>query len=750
MEDYKYLFKVVLVGNAGVGKTCLVRKFTQGIFPPGQSATIGVDFMIKTVKVDDDKIKLQIWDTAGQERFRSITQSYYRSAHAIVLVYDVSSQPSFDCLPEWLAEIESYANRRVLKILVGNKVDKGDDREVPERVGRDFSEVNNFDYFLETSALNSTNVDQLFESVATRLTKDMKASDQKYKAYKASQPSNQSINLLDRAQQQTSKSLWSGVSTMRYSPIRTFIRMSSVGRASLFAHAKTGGFAQPAPVLRNPYRDDPLLDRILKRLLPRADYDKVSHDLSKFGDRIVSEIDELGRQAELNQPRLEPYDAWGNRVDNLIVCKEWNRLKEICAEEGLISIGYDEKVDGLTRRLHQVAKLYLFSPSAGLSTCPMAMTDGCVKTLKTLGLYDNHRFSTETVNRLVSRDGKKAWTSGQWMTEKKGGSDVAGGCDTYAVQEKENFYRLYGYKWFSSAIDADVALTLARVVDKQGNAAEGTRGLSLFLLRIKDDNGHLNGIQMIKLKNKLGTKQLPTAELLLDGAQAEIVSDPGRGVAGIANMLNITRIHNSIASVAGMRRIISLARDYSTRRTVFGRLQADWPLHTATLAKMEVETRGCFLLIFESARLLGMTESKQGTSEDSALLRLVTPIVKLYAGKQCVPLISEGIECFGGQGYIEDTGLPSILRDAQVTPIWEGTTNVLSLDVLRAFSGKEDVISLFYKRINELLANAGKVSELKDVIAKVENGLKQLQSQLGKATQAAKSGSGVHVDAEKQ
>lgn len=121
MEDYKFLFKVVLIGNAGVGKTCLVRRFTQGLFPPGQGATIGVDFMIKTVEIDGEKIKLQIWDTAGQERFRSITQSYYRSAHALILVYDISSQPTFDCLPDWLREIEQYASCKVLRVLVGQQ-----------------------------------------------------------------------------------------------------------------------------------------------------------------------------------------------------------------------------------------------------------------------------------------------------------------------------------------------------------------------------------------------------------------------------------------------------------------------------------------------------------------------------------------------------------------------------------------------------------------------------------------------------
>lgn len=180
MEDYKYLFKVVLVGNAGVGKTCLVRKFTQGVFPPGQSATIGVDFMIKTVKVGEDKVKLQIWDTAGQERFRSITQSYYRSAHAIVLVYDVACQPSFEQLPVWLSEIEHYANSKVLKILVGNKSDKTEDREIPTQIGENFAEAQHFDYFVETSALNSSNVEHLFDVVANRLTTEMKESEKTY------------------------------------------------------------------------------------------------------------------------------------------------------------------------------------------------------------------------------------------------------------------------------------------------------------------------------------------------------------------------------------------------------------------------------------------------------------------------------------------------------------------------------------------------------------------------------------------
>ncbi|TMW46469.1 hypothetical protein DOY81_008453 [Sarcophaga bullata] len=159
----------------GVGKTCLVRRFTQGLFPPGQGATIGVDFMIKTVEVNGDKIKLQIWDTAGQERFRSITQSYYRSAHALILVYDISCQPTFDCLPDWLREIQEYANSKVLKILVGNKTDR-DDREIPTQIGEEFAKQHDM-YFLETSAKEAENVERLFYEIAAELIEQARSKD---------------------------------------------------------------------------------------------------------------------------------------------------------------------------------------------------------------------------------------------------------------------------------------------------------------------------------------------------------------------------------------------------------------------------------------------------------------------------------------------------------------------------------------------------------------------------------------------
>lgn len=461
-----------------------------------------------------------------------------------------------------------------------------------------------------------------------------------------------------------------------------------------FARAKKGDFCQPAPFLENSFDGDAFLQRSLKRLLPNDVYPNVQKELSSFGAETATNIYKLGRQCERDPPYLKIQDAWANPKNEVVTCESWKKLKTISAQEGLVAIAYERK-HGSSSRLVQMAKNYLFYPSSGLYSCPLAMTDGAAKTLQASGLEDHG----DTFRNLTSRDPDLFWTSGQWMTEKRGGSDVAGGTETLAVADpnQENQYRLYGYKFFSSATDANVALTLARIVDpSSGKSIPGSKGLSLFLVNVDQPAN----VQVIRLKQKLGTRQLPTGELLLDGMRAELISPEGRGVSSIAPMLSVTRLHNAVASVASMRRIISLARDYSTRRVAFGKPLSNHSLHTKTMAEMELECRAGMVLLLEAARLLGAEESGVATSSERQLLRLLSPLLKLYTGKQCVRVVSEGIECFGGQGYMEDTGIPVILRDAQVTPIWEGTTNILSLDVLRAVSkSKGQVLTAFQSRV---------------------------------------------------
>lgn len=452
-----------------------------------------------------------------------------------------------------------------------------------------------------------------------------------------------------------------------------------------FARAKHGTFFQTPYELRNPWTTDIFANKLAQSYLPKEIFRPVTVDLSRFGDRIVNEIDPLGTKCENSPPTLTHFDAWGNRIDQINTCSAWKQQKIISAEEGVVAIAYENDYREYSR-IYQVLKLFLYAPASGLYSCPIAMTDGAAKCIKSLGLAQQSSYKN-AFERLTTRDSSSFWTSGQWMTEKGGGSDVANGTETVAVHEGGDVYRLYGYKWFSSATDSDMSLTLARIVDSDGNGVPGTKGLTMFYLETrKDGTNELNNIDVVKLKNKLGTRQLPTAELLLDGTRALKMSKDGRGVASIADMLQITRLHNSLSAVSGMRRAIAAAADYATKRKAFGNNLSRYPLHNNALAELEIESRAGFVLIAEMARLLGAEENKVATDNDKMMLRLLNPVAKLYTGKQAIQVASECLESFGGQGYIEDTGLPKLLRDAQVLSIWEGTTNILSLDVLRVLT----------------------------------------------------------------
>lgn len=432
-------------------------------------------------------------------------------------------------------------------------------------------------------------------------------------------------------------------------------------------------FIQSPPVLGNQYRDDTFLQSYLRRKLPAAMLAEIEPQLFELGAQAGGELYQLQLLDRLNEPTLTQWDAWGNRIDHIEVSPLWQRAAAIAASSGLIAIPYERR-HGRYSRLHQFAAVYLFHPSSDVYTCPLAMTDGAARTLSVAG---NDRLIARAVTKLTSRNPADAWTSGQWMTESTGGSDV-GASLTRAVRDAAGQWRLYGKKWFTSAVSSQMALTLAR---PDGNGPGGS-GLAMFYVETRDEGGGLNGIRVERLKDKLGTRKVPTAELTLDGARAELVGDTRHGTRNIEPMLAVTRTWNSVTSVAFMRRALMLARSYAEQRCAFGAKLGELPLHVDTLAGLEAETRGAFLLAFELVELLGRQEAGELDDEQRALLRVITPIAKLLTAKQAVAVVSECIEAFGGAGYVEDTGLPALLRDAQVLPIWEGTTNVLALDTV--------------------------------------------------------------------
>jgi alkylation response protein AidB-like acyl-CoA dehydrogenase len=264
------------------------------------------------------------------------------------------------------------------------------------------------------------------------------------------------------------------------------------------------------------------------------------------------------------------------------------------------------------------------------------------------------------------------------MTERSGGSDV--GLSETVARRDETGWRLYGTKWFTSAVTSQVALALAR---PEGNGPGG-KGLALFLVELRDGEGRLRNITVLRLKEKLGTRNLPTAELRLEGTPAEPVAGLSDGVRDMGTMLNLTRTWNAVCAAASLRRGVALADDYARRRIAFGAPLAEKPLHQETLGDLAAEQEAAFLLTFHAVEQLGREEAGELDAAGEVSLRLLHPLAKLTTARQAVAGASEVLEAFGGAGYVEDTGLPELLRDAQVLAIWEGTTNVLALEVYRA------------------------------------------------------------------
>ena len=486
-------------------------------------------------------------------------------------------------------------------------------------------------------------------------------------------------------------------------------------------------FFQDPPRLGNQYDDDALLRGYLRWRLPAQMLAEIEPDLHRLGHRVASDIVALAEAAEAQPPKHIPYDAWGKRIDHIETSDAWRELDHISATEGIVATAY-ERAHGAHSRIDQFARLYLFAPSSALYSCPLAMTDGAARFLEVHG-DDKVR---DVFTHLTSRDPEKFWTSGQWMTERTGGSDV-GSTSTVAHRDKASGqYHLRGSKWFTSATTSQVAMTLARIE----GAPTRSQGLSVFLIELRDEDGTLRGIRVDRLKDKLGTRALPTAELELIGTPAALVGGEGDGVRKIATLFNVTRVYNAVAAVAGMRRAIALASDYARKRRAFGKLLIEHPLHLETLAALHLEHRASFLLAFRVVELLGKEENGEASDAELKLLRLLIPIAKLYTAKQAIAVASEAIEAFGGEGYIEDSGIPKLLRDAQVLSIWEGTTNILSLDALRAIE-RTDAFAVWQQDVRTRLSGI----RSDDLATNVESVVRALDKIAQYAAHAQREGS---------
>lgn len=401
----------------------------------------------------------------------------------------------------------------------------------------------------------------------------------------------------------------------------------------------------------------------------------VHTELDGFSLAVAQEARPLSILAEERPPRLVAFSPWGKRVDRIDIAPEWTEIHRFAVRHKLFRLMNSRPFEDRTRLFH-FAKILLFHCDSAFATCPMAMTDGAIRVLEASA---SQELKDRVIPLLSSSDPDRFWTSGQWMTERHGGSDLSKPKVIATVLENGD-WSLTGHKWFTSATTANTALVLAQ--------AEGDSTPSLFYLELKSEDGRWNGISVDRLKDKLGTKALPTAELAMDGAKASLIGERGRGIKTASQLLNTTRLHNAACSVGTMTMCSALIEEHSNQRYAFGKLICDQPGHVQMVATLRARLAASTELLCETALLLGKAEAGVATPQESQRLRLLTPMVKLYTAREAIRFASETVEAFGGMGYIEDTGIPRLYRDAQVFSIWEGTTNILALDVLRAMQAE--------------------------------------------------------------
>jgi acyl-CoA dehydrogenase len=428
---------------------------------------------------------------------------------------------------------------------------------------------------------------------------------------------------------------------------------------------------------RNAFDDDIALRQLLPLYLPAELVAHLTPHLHRLGGLVGDALDDLAHSADRNPPVLHHRDRGGRDRQWLEKHPAYGALEQVAfGDLGLAAMSHRPGVLGWPARLPPVAKYaltYLFVQSEFGLCCPVSMTDSLTRTLTQFG-------APELVARylpgLTAQDLDGLIQGAMFMTEQQAGSDV-GRVETVARQDGDAWL-LTGDKWFCSNADAGLAMVLAR----PEGAPAGTRGLGLFLLPRMLPDGRPNAYRIIRLKDKLGTRSMASGEIRLEGAIAYPVGALDRGFAQMTDMINMSRLSNGVRAAGLMRRALREAGFVAGARQAFGWPVIELPLMRRQLLKLMVPAEQALSMVLFTAETL--TASDAGDDDATGLLRILTPLLKFRACRDARKVTGDAMEVRGGCGYIEEWIEPRLLRDAHLGSIWEGTSNVVALDVLRA------------------------------------------------------------------
>ncbi|SIO19166.1 hypothetical protein SAMN05443247_02670 [Bradyrhizobium erythrophlei] len=455
-------------------------------------------------------------------------------------------------------------------------------------------------------------------------------------------------------------------------PLKQDRKVASAGQPGLLAPDTSG---------MNFYRADPALTDLLRLHLPEALFRHIEPHLDRLGGLAGGHLDECARLADRHAPVLHQRDRFGRDSQYIEYHPAYRELEKAAfGEFGIHAMSVRKGILGWPDKYPVVAKhafTFLFNQAEFGLGCPINVTDGCAKLLNNFG---SEALKEKYLDGLTQTDMSKLTQGGQFMTEKEGGSDV-GTLTTTAVQEGDH-WRLSGEKWFCSNADAEVVMLLAR----PEGAGPGTRGVGLFLMPRRLEDGSQNHYRIVRLKDKLGTRSMASGEIKLEGAIAYAVGKLDRGFVQMAEMVNSSRLSNGVKSTALMRRAYHDAMTVAKGRVVFGQRIIDLPLARRQLMKIGLATEQALSMSFLTADALDRAEA--GSQDAAALLRILTPTLKFRATRDARKVCGDALEMRGGIGYIEEFATARLLRDAHLGSIWEGTGNIVAIDALKRAVGR--------------------------------------------------------------
>ncbi|SOH94373.1 Acyl-CoA dehydrogenase [Monaibacterium marinum] len=427
----------------------------------------------------------------------------------------------------------------------------------------------------------------------------------------------------------------------------------------------------------NAFLADPTFAGLLSLYLPTALQGVVMPKLMQMGELVGDRLEELALAADKNTPTLSLRNRAGAPDERVVKHPSYQALEQVAfGDFGLAAMSHRAGVFGVDAPLAPMAKyalVYLFVQAEFGLCCPLSMTDSLTRTLRKFG---SPELIERYVDRLTSQDMDELFQGAMFMTEQVAGSDV-GAIETVAEQDGDT-WKLSGDKWFCSNPDAALAMVLAR---PQGGG-DGTRGLSLFLLPRHLPDGRRNDYRIVRLKDKMGTRSMASGEIALEGAQAYLVGDPGQGFKQMTDMINMSRLANGVRSAGLMRHAVSEALFIARHRTAFGKTLADMPLMQRQLVKMLLPAEQGRSMVFHAAKVLQLADG--GDAQMAKVLRILTPLIKFRTCRDARKVAGDAMEVRGGCGYIEEFSDARVLRDAHLGSIWEGTSNIVALDVARA------------------------------------------------------------------